>query len=863
MKKMTSAEIRQAFLNYFSAHGHQVVPTSSLVPAQDPTLLFTNAGMVQFKDVFLGTEQRSYQRAVSVQRCVRAGGKHNDLENVGFTARHHTFFEMLGNFSFGDYFKKEAIRMAWDFLTQVLQLPKEKLWVTVYEQDLESEQIWIDDIGVVPDRVIRCGAKDNFWAMGDTGPCGPCTEIYYDHGPGIAGGPPGSPDMEGDRYVEIWNVVFMQFNRDPEGQMHPLPKPSVDTGMGLERIAAVMQGVHSNYDTDIFVHLKQAIIKLAPQLDKASPSLQVIADHIRACAFLLADGVMPSNEGRGYVLRRIIRRAIRHGQKLGLPSPFMHQLVPALIDVMGQAYPELSKQHLSIEMLLKQEEEQFIRTIHQGLKLLQESLQSCKDRLIPGNVVFKLYDTYGFPVDLTADAAREAGYELDMAGFDAAMQQQRSLSQASQAFQSDYLDIPAHLQGTVFHGYDNHEYMAKVQALYHEQQQVSLLESGQTGMVILSSTPFYAESGGQVGDSGILKTTHGQFEVQDTQRKGELFLHIGKMIEGHLMHDEEVHASVDTERRDAIRLNHTATHILHSALRQILGLSVQQKGSLVDAERCRFDFSFQRGLTAKELENIEIWVNAKIRANQPVETHLKSLEEAQSQGAMALFGEKYGEEVRVLTMGDFSQELCGGTHASRTGDIGLFKILSEGSVASGVRRVEFVTGRYALDEMQREKQTLSKIAGFLKTSPQDVFERLQQMQQQMQNLQQQAQQFEKKMMLQYARELIEQQQKTHSKPYLVFKAEGYDMKTLRTLSDLLRDIKPEWAFILYTIEEQQLQMIAAVPKSLQGKIPSAAEWVKSICSKGGGRPDFAQGGGDVPVDLKQRLQAIEQQLNQL
>lgn len=862
MKKMTSAEIRQAFLNYFSAQGHQVVSSSSLVPAQDPTLLFTNAGMVQFKDVFLGTEQRSYQRAVSVQRCVRAGGKHNDLENVGFTARHHTFFEMLGNFSFGDYFKHDAIRMAWNFLTQVLQLPQEKLWVTVFEQDDESERIWIDEMGVGPERVVRCGAKDNFWAMGDTGPCGPCTEIYYDHGPEVAGGPPGSPDMEGDRYVEIWNVVFMQYNRDPEGNMHPLPKPSVDTGMGLERISAVMQGVHSNYDTDIFVHLKQAIVRLAPALDQSSPSLQVIADHIRSCAFLLADGVMPSNEGRGYVLRRIIRRAIRHGQKLGMPSPFMHRLIPALIEVMGGAYPELASHQPQIEMLLKQEEEQFIRTIHQGLKLLQESLQSCNNHIIPGDVVFKLYDTYGFPVDLTADAAREAGYQLDMAGFEAAMQQQRALSQASQSFQSDYLVLPSELQSTVFHGYDKHEHVSQVQALYLGHEQVSRLESGQQGMIILSSTPFYAESGGQVGDIGVLKTAHGQFHVRDTQRKGELILHVGEMQDGYVENQDEVHACVDIERRNAIRLNHTATHILHAALRHLLGTTVAQKGSLMDAERCRFDFSFQRGLTAEELASVEQWVNAKIRENQPVQTHIKSLQEAQSQGAMALFGEKYGEEVRVLTMGEFSQELCGGTHANHTGDIGLFKIISEGSVASGVRRLEFVTGDYAIDAMQHETQLLHQIAGALKTNPQDVLERLQQIQQQMQVLQQQAQHFEKQMMLQHARELIEQQ-KAHTKPYLIFKADGYDMKSLRNLSDLLRDLQPNWVYLLYTMEGENLQMIVSIPKALQGKLPSAAEWVKTICTKGGGRPDFAQGGGVVPVDLKDHLRRIEEQLNTL
>jgi len=857
MKKMDSAAIRSAFLDFFAQQGHQVVASSSLVPAQDPTLLFTNAGMVQFKDVFLGTEQRSYQRATSVQRCVRAGGKHNDLENVGFTTRHHTFFEMLGNFSFGDYFKKDAIRMAWTFLTEVLSIPKERLWVTVYEEDLESEKIWIDEMGVDPQRVTRCGAKDNFWAMGDTGPCGPCTEIYYDHGPSVAGGPPGSPDMDGDRYVEIWNVVFMQFNRAPSGQMHPLPKPSVDTGMGLERIAAVMQGVCSNYDTDIFVHLKQAIAKLSSELDMNSPSIQVIADHIRSCSFLLADGVIPSNEGRGYVLRRIIRRAIRHGQKLSLPSPFMHQLVPAVIEKMGDAYPYLKDKKKLIQDFLKQEEEQFIRTIHQGLKLLQESMASCQNRLLPGDVVFKLYDTYGFPVDLTADAAREAGYQIDMAGFEACMQAQRQQSQSNQQFQTEYLDLPTHLQACEFHGYQHSDVHSGVQSILSEGKPVQALQEGQSGILILAQTPFYAESGGQVGDEGKIFGPQGEFVVTDTQRKGELILHMGYVALGSIQEQELVHAKVDEKRRQAIRLNHTATHILHAALRDMFGESVSQKGSLVTADRSRFDFSFNRGLSREELNQLEQWVNARVRENAPVQTELLSLEKAQEKGAIALFGEKYGEEVRVLSMGEFSQELCGGTHATRTGDIGFFKVLSEASIASGVRRMEFVTGQYALKTVQEQNQLVADVAQALKTSPEQLEERIQQTQQQMQNLQQQLQQFEKKIMLQQARDWVAKSPAS----FLLQRVDEYDVKSLRVLSDLLKDLKPEWMIILYSIQADNIHVMVSVPKALQVQAGSAADWVKILCPRGGGRPDFAQGGGPLPEDLEQKISLIKDKLS--
>jgi len=852
---MESAKIRQAFLDYFASLGHQKVATSSLVPANDPSLLFTNAGMVQFKDVFLGTEQRSYQRAVSVQRCVRAGGKHNDLENVGFTSRHHTFFEMLGNFSFGDYFKSEAIRMAWDFLIKILQIPAEKLWVTVYEEDLESERIWIEGLGLPKERVIRCGAKDNFWAMGDTGPCGPCTEIYYDHGPHIAGGLPGTAEMDGDRYVEIWNVVFMQFNRDPQGQMHPLPKPSVDTGMGLERIAAVMQGVSSNYDTDIFLHLRQAIEHLAPGIDKQSPSVLVVADHIRASSFLLADGVMPSNEGRGYVLRRIIRRAVRHGHQLGLPNPFMHRLLPSLIAVMGDAYPELKQQQSAIESLLKQEELQFMRTISQGLKLLEESFAAYKNQILPGEVVFKLYDTYGFPLDLTADAARERGYTIDHQGFERLMQVQRQQSQANMQFQSDYLAIPSDLSATVFEGYTAVSGQSLVQALYQAHNPVSLLTEGESGIVILAASPFYAESGGQIGDKGHLQGPQGRFTVTDTQKKGEFILHLGYVDQGEIAHGAVLDAVVDEQFRQAVRLNHTATHLLHAALRTILGDSVQQKGSLVNESISRFDFSFQRGLSRAECQAVEQWVNDKIRGNVVVDTAVLALEQAKASGAMALFGEKYGETVRVLSLGDFSQELCGGTHAQRTGDIGLFKLVSESSIAAGVRRMEFVTGAKALEMMQAETENLVNIAASLKTSPSQIMERMSLLREQMTVLEQQNQQLLQAQLLSQAKAAIAA---NHQKvPYLFLDCGALEMKSLRLMTDFCRDLAPEWAFVLYTIVEHQLQVMVSIPKVLQTKLGPAGDWVKRLCSKGGGRPDFAQGGGPLPQDFSQQLQDLD------
>ncbi|WP_040534638.1 alanine--tRNA ligase, partial [Legionella drancourtii] len=694
---MNSSEIRQAFFDFFAQCGHQLVASSSLIPANDPTLLFTNAGMVQFKDLFLGLETRPYHRAVSAQRCVRAGGKHNDLENVGYTARHHTFFEMLGNFSFGDYFKREAIQFAWDFLTRVLGLPEERLWVTVYKDDQEAEDIWLKEMKVSATRFSRCGEKDNFWSMGDTGPCGPCTEIFYDHGPEIAGGPPGSPDEDGDRYIEIWNLVFMQFNRDKDGNLHPLPKPSVDTGMGLERLAAVVQGVHSNYEIDSFQYLIKAIAKLGDVTDLNHTSLKVIADHIRSCAFLIADGVIPGNEGRGYVLRRIIRRAVRHGNKLGLPTPFFAQLVQPLIDVMGDAYPELITAKAHIEKVLIQEENQFARTLEQGLRLLQEQMHSLGGQEITGQIAFKLYDTYGFPVDLTADIAREQGLYVDMDGFNQLMQQQREQSQAASQFTIDYHAASQLDHQSDFHGYEKEIMEGRVIAILQDDVEVQSLSIGMKGAIVLDHTPFYAESGGQVGDRGFLIGEDNlRFRVDDTQKNGQAIVHYGEVTEGTMIVDQFISAQIDVQRRNAIRLNHTATHLLHAALKTIVGPQVQQKGSLVDAERARFDFSNFEALTTGQIREIEILVNEQIRANHEVVTRVMDIESAKKSGAVALFGEKYANDVRVLSMGEFSKELCGGTHARRTGDIGLFKIVAEYGIASGVRRIDLVTGSYAL-----------------------------------------------------------------------------------------------------------------------------------------------------------------------
>lgn len=854
---MISSDIRQAFLAYFAEKGHQVVPSSALIPANDPTLLFTNAGMVQFKDTFLGTEPRSYLRATTSQRCLRAGGKHNDLDNVGYTARHHTLFEMLGNFSFGDYFKREAIFYAWEFLTRVLHLPPEKLWVTVYKDDDEAADIWLKEVGVSADRFSRCGEKDNFWSMGDTGPCGPCTEIFYDHGPEIPGGPPGSPEEDGDRYIEIWNLVFMQYNRDAQGELHPLPKPSVDTGMGLERIAAVVQGVHNNYEIDIFQHLIGAIIQLKPGLDPKHTSLKVIADHIRACAFLIADGILPGNEGRGYVLRRIIRRAVRHGNKLKLPGPFFSKLVPALIEVMGETYPELEHQAAHIAAVLDQEEIQFNRTLEQGLSLLQDHLHQLESDIIPGEIAFKLYDTYGFPVDLTEDIARELGKQVDLAGFNQCMDQQRALSQAASQFAADYHTLAQVDAVTEFKGYECEELEAKVEVILAEGKKVDALTAGSKAIVILDKTAFYAESGGQVGDKGLLLGKGLRFAVEDSQKSGTAILHYGMLLEGRLEPGQTLTARVDSQRRDAIRLNHTATHLLHAALKQVVGPHVQQKGSLVDAERARFDFSHQSALDSAQLQQLEKLVNDKIRENLLVDTALMSLDEAKASGAVALFGEKYADSVRVLTMGDFSKELCGGTHARRTGDIGLFKIVAEYGVASGVRRIEMLTGAYALDWVNSIQEDLNNLALLMKTNVAHLAEKAQQLLQDNRRLEKDLQKLQQQQAVQSGADLVSEAVDVDGFKLLVKRLDHLDAQGLRTMVDQLKSRLDRAVIVLYAVQDNKISVIAALTKSIVGQVPPAAAWVRHLCGKGGGRDDMAQGGADLPSDLKERLDSIQ------
>ncbi len=858
MKSSASSDIRQAFFDYFVKHGHQQVPSSSLIPNNDPTLLFTNAGMVQFKDTFLGNEPRSYLRAVSAQRCVRAGGKHNDLENVGYTARHHTFFEMLGNFSFGDYFKREAIAYAWDFLTSVLKLPVERLWITVYEEDDEAAAIWLNEVGVSPARFSRLGAADNFWSMGDTGPCGPCTEIFYDHGPDIAGGPPGSPTADGDRYIEIWNLVFMQFNRDKDGHLHPLPKPSVDTGMGLERIAAVVQGVHNNYQIDSFQHLIRAIGLLGKGLDLEHPSLKVIADHIRACVFLIADGVVPSNEGRGYVLRRIIRRAVRHGNKLGLPTPFFCKLVTPLVAVMGEAYPELAVLQSDIALILEQEENQFSRTLEQGLVLLQDQIHALNGNEIPGDVAFKLYDTYGFPVDLTADIAREQGLHLDMAGFNHAMQQQRAQSKSASQFQVDY-SAYAQLDGvaSMFHGYEKNALSSKVIAMLDEGVSIKRLIAGTKAAIVLENTPFYAESGGQIGDRGQLLGENAVFRVDDTQRQGQAVVHYGELVMGELLLNQAVNAQVDEARRDAIRLNHTATHLLHAALKQIIGPHVQQKGSLVEEGRARFDFSHTAAVTPAQLEQLETLVNDKIRANDEVMTTLMSMDDAKQSGAVALFGEKYGDAVRVLSMGDFSKELCGGTHARRTGDIGLFKIIAEFGVASGVRRIELVTGVHALHWVNQQLEQLGEIAVKLKTTPASASDKLTQCLQEAKQTVRDLAQLQQQLTVQSGRALLDEVQKIGEVNLLVKRLNNLDPQGLRAMLDQLKSALDSAVIVLFSVSQGKISVVAGVSKSILGHVPTASALVRHLCGKGGGRDDMAQGGGEVPEDLEGKVIQIE------
>lgn len=859
MQHSTSA-IRAQFLNFFADRGHQTVASSPLVPGNDPTLLFTNAGMVPFKDVFLGREPRDYVRATSSQRCVRAGGKHNDLENVGYTARHHTFFEMLGNFSFGDYFKHDAIHFAWDFLTKELNLPPEKLWVTVFEEDNEAADIWLNDVGVSEERFSRIGAKDNFWQMGDTGPCGPCTEIFYDHGKHVPGGPPGTPEEDGDRYIEIWNLVFMQYNRDADGTLNPLPKPSVDTGMGLERLAAVLQGVHENYEIDLFVNLLAAAKDATGAKDANSSSLKVIADHIRSTAFLIADGVLPSNEGRGYVLRRIIRRAIRHGYKLGQQDVFFYQLVAPLVAEMGEAYPELVKQQAHVERILKTEEERFRETLEQGMKLLEADLVKLDGSTIPGETVFKLYDTYGFPMDLTADIARERALQVDEAGFEAAMNVQRDNSRQASNFGVDYndnLDLDA---VTTFRGYDRTQYAGKVTAIILDGKQVDALATGETGAVILDETPFYAESGGQQGDAGWLKTDAAEFAVADTQKQGAAaHAHIGTVKQGTLRVGDTVDAAIDVERRDAIVLNHSATHLMHAALREVLGEHVTQKGSLVAPGRLRFDFSHYQPVTVAEIQAVENLVNREIRLNSAVEANEMGYDDAIEAGAMALFGEKYGDSVRVLSMGEFSTELCGGTHVNRTGDIGLFKVIAETGVASGVRRIEAVTGPAAIAWYNDQLAKLDQIAETVKSSRDDATTKVIQLAQKNKNLEKDVSQLKAKMASSTGSDLAGQAVDIQGMKVLAVELPGADVKTLRDTLDQLKNKLGTATIVLAAVEGDKIRLVAGVTADSINRVKAGAlvnHVATQVGGKGGGRPDMAQAGGSEPEKLPAALESV-------
>ncbi len=852
---MKSAEIRDAYLRFFESKGHEIVPSSSLVPGNDPTLLFTNAGMVQFKDVFLGDDKRSYSRATSSQRCVRAGGKHNDLENVGYTARHHTFFEMLGNFSFGDYFKQDAINYAWEFLTssEWLNISADKLTVTVYAEDDEAYGIWKDEVGVPAERIIRIGDKggryqsDNFWAMGDTGPCGPCTEIFYDHGEDIWGGPPGSPEEDGDRFIEIWNVVFMQFNRSADGTMAPLPKPSVDTGMGLERIAAVMQHVHSNYEIDLFQALLKDAAEKTATTDMENKSLRVIADHIRSCSFLITDGVLPSNEGRGYVLRRIIRRAIRHGHKLGQKQPFFHKLVAALVKEMGEAYPELAEQQAQVEKVLLAEEQQFEKTLDKGMAVLEEALAGLQGDTIPGDVLFTLYDTYGFPLDLTADIARERELKVDEAGYEAAMDEQRARARAAGAFKVDY-SASLNLDGeTEFSGYNRLQDDCEVVALLKDGERVEQLNEGDEGSVVLAATPFYAESGGQVGDSGYLTGVGSRFEVADCQKQSGHHLHQGKVLQGSLKVGDKLSAQVDAGVRQATALNHSATHLLHAALREVLGNHVTQKGSLVDSERLRFDFSHFEGVTQEQLKTIETMVNQQILANSAVETAVCDMETAKTKGAMALFGEKYGEEVRVLSMGDgFSVELCGGTHAARTGDIGQLRITSESGVAAGVRRIEAVTGAKALQLFDETQALVQDVARQIKARPDNLAEKVAQLLSQNRQLEKELQQLKGKLASAASGDLVSEAVEVQGAKVLAATLEGADMKSLESTAMQLKDKLGKAVVLLAAPADGKINLIACVADELQGQV-QAGNLIKYFAplvgGKGGGKPDKAKGAG--------------------
>jgi len=859
-RMMTSSEIRASFLEFFRKNGHTIVPSISLVPGNDPTLLFTNAGMVQFKDVFLGKESRDYTRAASAQRCVRAGGKHNDLENVGYTARHHTFFEMLGNFSFGDYFKREAIHFAWNFVTGTLGIPRDRLWVSVYTEDEEAARIWTEEIGIGPTRCIRMGEKTNFWSMGETGPCGPCTEIFYDHGPEIPGGPPGSPDEDGDRYVEIWNLVFMQYDRSQDGVLVPLPKPSVDTGMGLERVAAVMQGVHSNYDIDVFRALINAAAGVTGAQDLGSSSLRVIADHIRASTFLIIDGVVPSNEGRGYVLRRIIRRAIRHGYKLGQTQPFFHKLVPTLVREMGSYYGELVSGEARAAQILAQEESRFAETLATGMALLDAETAKLKSSVIPGETVFRLYDTYGFPLDLTADVARERGLTIDQAGFDAAMAAQRGRGRAASKFGADLRETVKLSGKTSFSGYDQLEGTGRVTALIFDGAVVDVLRPGEEGQVVLDHTPFYAESGGQIGDTGLLVDDSARFIVRDTQKIGASFAHIGALEAGDLHVGTVVEARVDAERRKAIALNHSATHLLHAALREELGKHVQQKGSLVAPDRLRFDFSHTQALTGEELHRIEERVNTVIRRNAPVETRVMALDEAVAAGAMSLFGEKYENDVRVLSIGEFSMELCGGTHVERAGDIGLFKITGESGVAAGVRRIEAVTGQAAYEWVVRTDQVLRDIAGMLRGSREDVDEKVRELIERSRRLEKEVQQLKSKLASGQGGDLTAQAIAVGGIKVLAAQIEGADSKALRDAVDQLKQKLGSSVVVLATVQDGKVVLVAGVSADLVPRLKAgdiAGAVAAQVGGHGGGRADFAQAGGTQPDKLGAALASVE------
>ncbi|ECI3854567.1 alanine--tRNA ligase [Salmonella enterica subsp. enterica] len=868
MSKST-AEIRQAFLDFFHSKGHQVVASSSLVPNNDPTLLFTNAGMNQFKDVFLGLDKRNYSRATTSQRCVRAGGKHNDLENVGYTARHHTFFEMLGNFSFGDYFKHDAIQFAWELLTgeNWFALPKERLWVTVYETDDEAYEIWEKEVGIPRERIIRIGdnkgapyASDNFWQMGDTGPCGPCTEIFYDHGDHIWGGPPGSPEEDGDRYIEIWNIVFMQFNRQADGTMEPLPKPSVDTGMGLERIAAVLQHVNSNYDIDLFRTLIEAVAKVTGATDLGNKSLRVIADHIRSCAFLVADGVLPSNENRGYVLRRIIRRAVRHGNMLGAKETFFYKLVGPLIEVMGSAGEELKRQQAQVEQVLKTEEEQFARTLERGLALLDEELAKLQGDTLDGETAFRLYDTYGFPVDLTADVCRERNIKVDEAGFEAAMEEQRRRAREASGFGADYNAMIRVDSASEFKGYDHLELNGKVTALFVDGKAVEAINAGQEAVVVLDQTPFYAESGGQVGDKGELKGAGFTFAVDDTQKYGQAIGHIGKLSAGALKVGDAVQADVDEARRARIRLNHSATHLMHAALRQVLGTHVAQKGSLVSDKVLRFDFSHNEAMKPSEIREVEDLVNTQIRRNLPIETNIMDLDAAKAKGALALFGEKYDERVRVLSMGDFSTELCGGTHASRTGDIGLFRIISESGTAAGIRRIEAVTGEGAMATVHAQSDRLNDIAHLLKGDSQNLGDKVRAVLERTRQLEKELQQLKDQAAAQESANLSSKAVDLNGVKLLVSELAGIEPKMLRTMVDDLKNQLGSTVIVLATVVEGKVSLIAGVSKDVTDRV-KAGELIgmvaQQVGGKGGGRPDMAQAGGTDAAALPAALASVQ------